>query len=297
MSQLHTPNPTLSPYPIENVEGNLFPPVCLQTHWDPTLMLKHILPQQKVGLPQDFRPWVKVCKQYVTSGPAMEAPLPPSNMVFPMGGEFYPPGRYAQAIDAESVLRTLDKPLDKWCPTTQYIPLPDSTLYVAGSTVPERKGGHNAFIDELAMPQALLRTDIYTCRSANDTKNFERSGRLFNNPTKQDRYGAEKFYAHQDATVSLETGQRYGRGDPMPHGGVNRVRPLPQAADSKKNVNPAAQAQVPRSGFPQPGGALPLDKLNEARALRSGSFHKGFNHTDDISVVGVATCGSAAPVW
>ena len=163
MSQLHAPNPTLSQYPFQNVEGNIFTPVCLQTHWDPTLMLKYILPQQKVGLVQDFRPWVKVCKNYVTSGPAMEAPMPPSNMVFPKGGEFYPPGRYAQAIDDESVLRTLDKPLDKWCPGTQYIPSLGSNMYNAGSTVPDRKHSSSAFVDELAMPCLL-----YTSPSPRD---------------------------------------------------------------------------------------------------------------------------------
>ena len=104
------PSPFVSSFPFQNVEGNLFPPVCLKSHWDPTEMLRHILPQQKVDLPQDFRPLVKVCKQYVSSAHPVAAPMPPKNMVFPMGGEFYPPGRYAEAIDKESVLRTLDRP-------------------------------------------------------------------------------------------------------------------------------------------------------------------------------------------
>ena len=68
MSQLETPSESVSSFPFAAVNGNLFTPVCLRTHWDPTEMLRHIIPQQKVGLPQDFRPWVKVCKNYVTSG-------------------------------------------------------------------------------------------------------------------------------------------------------------------------------------------------------------------------------------
>lgn len=276
MSQLQTPSQHVSQFPFENVEGNLFPPVCLKTHWDPTQMLRHILPQQRVGLPEDFRPLVKVCKQYVTSAPAIEAPMPPTNMVFPTGGSFYPPGRYSESIDKESSLRTLNNRLDKWCPTTEYIPSLDSTMYVAGSTIPDRNV--TTFVNELSMPQALLRTDIYTCRSANDTKNFDRSGRIFNNPTKQDRYGAEKFYALPEATVSLETGQQYGRGEPMPHGGVNRVRPTAEAARS-------------HGPFTQPGGALPLNRLNESRPIKPANY-KGCT-----SVVGVATCGRAAPVW
>lgn len=36
-----------SQFPFETVEGNAFSPVCLKTHWDPTEMLRRILPQQK----------------------------------------------------------------------------------------------------------------------------------------------------------------------------------------------------------------------------------------------------------
>lgn len=284
------PSPFLGTYPFESVEGNLFTPVCLRTHWDPTQMLRHILPQQKVGLPEDFRPWVKVCKNYVTSGPTIPAPMPPKDMVFPTGGEFYPPGRYAVNIDKESVLRTLNHPLDKWCPSTKYIPSETSNMFVAGSTVPDRGPVSDAFVSELAMPQALLRRDVFTCRSENDTKYFERSGRLFNNPTKQDRYGANKYYA-------LPNGGE--RGEPMPHGGVNEVVPT---ADAERAYWPV----------PQPGGALP-SALIETSATRN---IKGFGSTYSpgtyptfeqrgskppgtgcTSFVGVATCGSAAPVW
>jgi hypothetical protein len=267
--------PHTSKYPFQNVEGNLFPPVCLKTHWDPTEMLRRILPQQKVGLPQDFRPWVKVCKNYVTSAPMIEAPLPPHNMVFPMGGEFYPPGRYSNNIDKESVLRTLDHPLDKWCPSTKYIPKEYGDLYVPGSTVPERKAISSAFVSELSMPQALLRTDVYTCRSENDSKYFERSGRLFNNPTKQDRYGADKYYA-------LPTGS--ARGEPMPHGGVNEVQPTRQAIISQWPIE-------------QPGGALPITYRNDAERPISGYGSTTFPGTNGTSFVGVATSGSAARVW
>jgi hypothetical protein len=281
MSRLQAASSTTnSQYPFENIEGNLFNSVCLKSHWDPTQMLRHILPQQKVNLPQDFRPWVKVCKNYVTSGPAIEAPMPPKNMVFPSGGSVYPPGRYSANIDKESVLRTLDHPLDKWCPSTQYIPRQDSNMYVAGSTVPERKAISNAFVSELSMPQALLRTDVYTCRSENDTKYFERSGRMFNNPTKMDRYGADKYYALPNAN--------HGRGEPMPHGGVNQVKPT-------------RQAMISKGPFPQPGGALPMTSKSLSRPISGygstvapGAIPPGKNCT---SFVGVATCGSAAPVW
>jgi hypothetical protein len=280
MSQLQPPSQYISQYPFQNVEGNLFPPVCLRTHWDPTEMLRHILPQQKVGLPQDFRPWVKVCKNYVTSGPTIPSPMPPKDMVFPMGGEFYPPGRYSNNIDKESVLRTLNHPLDKWCPSTQYIPSENSNLYISNSTLPERKPTTNAFVSELAMPQALLRTDIYTCRSENDTKYFERSGRLFNNPTKQDRYGADKYYALPNA--------QHGRGEPMPHGGVNQVIPTQQAVTSRWSI-------------PQPGGSLPK-QASSSRPIQAYQTTRSpglppSSDTNDTSFVGVTTSGLAAPVW
>lgn len=289
MSQLETPSEFVSSYPFAPVNGNLFTPVCLRTHWDPTEMLRHIIPQQHVELPQDFRPWTKICKNYVTSGPVIPAPMPPNNMVFPPGGEFYPPGRYSANIDVESRLKTLNYPLDKWCPSTKYIPSQTSNMYVAGSTVPDRKPVSDAFVDELAMPQALLRTDIYTCRSENDTKNFERSGRLFNNPTKQDRYGAAKFYA-------LPGGG--GKGDPMPHGGVNVVPPT-------------KDARIAAFPIQQPGGALPLmtsKTTNNSRPIKGfGSTYSprrepsdsGINPSDKgyTSFVGVTTSGLAAPVW
>lgn len=281
------PSPYISNFPFENVEGNLFTPVCLKTHWDPTEMLRHIIPQQKVGLPQDFRPWVKVCKNYVTSGPAIMAPMPPNNMVFPMGGEFYPPGRYSANIDKESILRTLDHPLDKWCPATKYIPTQESNMYIPGSTVPDRKPTSDAFVSELAMPQALLRTDIHTCRSENDTKYFNRSIRLFNNHTKQDRYGAGRFYALPGGTE---------RGEPMPHGGVNEVEPTQQSITASCPIE-------------QPGGALsrsdsksrPIKGFGSTRSpgIQTANQQNGIKPPGKgyTSFVGTTTSGLAAPVW
>ena len=289
MSQLETPSESVSSFPFAAVNGNLFTPVCLRTHWDPTEMLRHIIPQQHVGLPQSFRPWTKICKNYVTSGPTIPAPMPPKNMVFPPGGEFYPPGRYSANIDVESHLKTLNYPLDKWCPSTKYIPKQSSNMYISGSTVPDRRPVSDAFVAELAMPQALLRTDVYTCRSENDTKYFERSGRLFNNPTKQDRYGAAKFYALPGVNTEK-------RGEPMPHGGVNVVPPTKQAIISSWPIQ-------------QPGGALPTPTTTDTtrpikgfgstyppgtRPVNSGIIPSDKSYT---SFVGVTTSGLAAPVW
>lgn len=251
---MEPPSPYNSHFPFESVEGDLFPPVCLRTHWDPTQMLRHILPDQSVGLPQDFRPWVKVCKNYVTSGPAIKAPMPPVNMVFPPGGEFYPPGRYAQAIDKESILRTLNQPLDKWCLDGKYRAPLDSDMYVAGKLVPDRGPVTDAFIQELAMPQAVLRTDTNTCRAENEKAYWERSPRFFNNPTKQDRYGAGTFSALPDGVT------------PMPHGGVDHV---PLTSNAIKGTVPPGPPHVNGiTAVNMPGGGAKIYKSNMGQDYR-----------------------------
>jgi hypothetical protein len=286
------PSPFVSQYPFEPVDGNLFPPVCLKSHWDPTQMLRHILPQQRVALPLDFRPWTKICKNYVTSAPQEDAPLPPSNMVFPTGGSFYPPGRYSAAIDEESVLRTLNQRLNRSCPTSQYVPSQASNMYIAGSTVPDRPS--DALVSELAMPAALLRVNGVTCRSANDSANFQRSGRLFHNPTKQDRYGVEtQASPHPSAALgaahSAPTGKFYPQknglpmGEPMMHGGV--YIPVPTASAVKGRTGNFASL---------PGGEqVPLNP-KKPMVSRMGTLAP---HEFDKLIAGTSTAGSAAPVW
>lgn len=268
-----TPSPFVAQYPFEPVDGNLFPPVCLKSHWDPTQMLRHILPQQRVALPLDFRPWTKVCKNYVTSSPEAGAPMPPSDMVFPTGGAFYPPGRYSAAIDKESTLRTLNQRLNRSCPTSQYVPSQASNMYIAGSTVPDRRPS-DTLVSELAMPSALLRVNGVTCRSANDSANFQRSGRLFHNPTKQDRYGADKFYAHKDGLPI---------GEPMTHGGVHMPKPTVDAVRGRTGNF----AQLPG------GHQVPLNP-KKPTVSRMGTLAP---HEFDKLIAGTSTAGSAAPVW
>jgi hypothetical protein len=186
----HTEGEAPIDYPFRNVgtESELFPPVCLKSHWDPTAMLRYVLPDRRVSLPQDFRPWVKVCKGYRTSAPAEEAPLPPNDLVFPMGGSFYPPGRYSQAIDNESSLRTLDRRLNKWCQTSEYIPPFHGDMYVPGLLVPERNRPTSAMVSELAMPRALIRAGPYECREEADRANWGGAPLLWNNATKQTKF-------------------------------------------------------------------------------------------------------------
>ncbi len=184
--------PLQEDYPIK--ESNtypFYPPVCLREHWDRSAIIRHVVPSQLVPLPMDFRPYTKVCKRYVTSAPAQPAPAPPADMVFPPGGEFYPPTRYSAAINDESVLRRLDQPLRKYCDEGQYLPHLEGDMYSTAPMAPKGRKSNSSMVQELAMPQVCLKAGEYECRAGADRVNWQRSPRLFNNPTKQDRYPAQ----------------------------------------------------------------------------------------------------------
>ena len=176
-------------YPI-GMEGpaDFFPAVCLQSHWDPTAILKRTLPQGYVPQPMDPRPWTRICLEYTTAGEQEEAPPTDPSVVMPNGGQFYPPGRYAQAIDDESKLRALDRPLGT-CEGNQWEPNFNGDMFNGRLLVPERQGSGSSRIEELSYPKALLRSGPYDCRAANDAYNVSVSSDYnFNNATKQDRY-------------------------------------------------------------------------------------------------------------
>ena len=177
-------------YPIQNPStANLFPPVCLRSHWDPTRIYARSVPNAHVSLPLDFRPYTKVCLEYRTSAPEQRAPEVPDNLVFPNGGSTYTPTRYQNSIDNESLLRRLDRPLGT-CDPEQYKPPRNGDMYVDNMLVPKSLKPPSRFVEEISMPQALLRTGPYGCREEADQRNWLNSPRLFNNATKQDRYRA-----------------------------------------------------------------------------------------------------------
>lgn len=177
-------------YPItSSTTAPFFPPVKLRSHWDPTRIYARTVPTTLVPLPLNFRPYTKVCLEYRTSAPEEKAPDMPSDLVFPNGGEVYPPTRYLNAIDNESLLRRLDRPLGT-CDPQQYQPPRTGDMYVDRMLVPMSRKPPSRFVEEISMPQALLRTGVYHCRGEADQANWDRSPRLFNNATKQDRYRA-----------------------------------------------------------------------------------------------------------
>ena len=272
--------PQQFPFGTAGTANSLFPPVCLTSHWDPTQMLTHILPNQHVDLPLDFRPYVKVCKDYVTSAPATMAPLPPKDMVFPMGGEFYPPGRYSENINNESKLFYLDRRLDRWCQTKEFVPKTSSDMYVPNTTVVRTHRPTSAFVQELAMPQSVLREDAYNCRTENDIGNWNRSPRLFNNPTKQDRYGAKTFSALPGGSLTF------------PHGGVERVPLTHQAELAAELVGSMREFGATGAGIIRKKGCVKDASGNYVDA--SGNLVEIAEYRGGIGAIGIP--GGAVPL-
>jgi hypothetical protein len=164
-----------------------YPPVCIKSHWDPTAILRHTLPEGRIPLPTDPRPWVRICMEYTTTGTNEPAPEVPAGAVLPSGGQFYPPTKYQEAINNESLLRRLDRPLGT-CEDSQYLPAIDGDMFSAKGLVPARNRPDSRFISELEFPKVLLQTGPYECRAEQDRINLSRSTLLFNNATKQERY-------------------------------------------------------------------------------------------------------------
>ena len=187
--------------PRPRTAAEAFPPACLRTHWDPTMVVKHVLPDIYVAGVLDPRPASKICFAYHHSS-AGDAPLPaepaPSIPRTPpqfLGGlhrpeaagpRAWPPGGAAEInfpyrgfkADVETDVLRIDEPLTK-CAEKRYIPphgVPaarDFTNVVSGSAP--------------VLPPNVLGGPHAGCREADDAAAWSRSDRLFFNPTKYDR--------------------------------------------------------------------------------------------------------------
>lgn len=167
-----------------------FPPVCLKTHWDPTAIIQRTLPTEYIAQALDPRPWAKICLEYVTSGENGPAPNVPSDVVLPSsGGDGVraPANRYLQAVDNESLLRRMDRPLGT-CDADQYEPNQQGDMYNSRVMAPRIRNVNPRVLAEASFPKVLINMGEYDCRQRNDELNIELSARLFNNATKQDKY-------------------------------------------------------------------------------------------------------------
>jgi len=189
-----------------------------KTHWDATAIYRLTVKQSHViHLPTDPRPWTKICMSYVNSGAAEVAPEPPANMVFPSGGAFYPPSRYSSAINDESLLRRLDRPLNndllttmnKSCGSNQYFVPLKSDIYNQSPIIPF---DNNLEGDISGRASVLPKSDMYLAKVVNSIASGTESPSLltmsgenhcrrdslqinsheanwsWNNPTKQNKY-------------------------------------------------------------------------------------------------------------
>lgn len=177
--------------PSKGTDKGMFPPVCLRTHWDPEQIIRRTLPAYQLSVPLEPRPWTKICLEYTTTQDFEEAPRPNDDLVMPNGGTNYPPSRYREAVDYDSMLRRLDRPLGT-CDKNDYKVNLSGNLFTPNSTVPNRPAPSSRFIDELSFPMACIRDSDYECRSNVHQEALSRSSKLFNNTTKQDRYSAKE---------------------------------------------------------------------------------------------------------
>ena len=154
-----------------------FPPHCYKTHWDPTVLSSHVLPQHTYHtMAMDPRPHSRICTVYYNS--AQES-LPDTKTSFdlPPGGAAGLGAPFSQFNpDAESALTLRNYPLSK-CAERRYAPsykLPGNGT-VTG--VPEK---------EMAMPYKSGEF-AEDCRRADDDQAWLRSSRVFFNHTRYDR--------------------------------------------------------------------------------------------------------------
>jgi hypothetical protein len=181
-----------------------FPPICLRTHWDPTVLTSHVLPQAKAqhDLSLDPRPATKICFTYyhMSAGdaplpPAPESTLPSTPSAFlggahrPSAGQpALPPGGAASRgfpyqgfhPGSESDLQLLNIPLTR-CAEKKYPGPPSASMGI--HTLP----GANLKNDSSLSPLLTTVSQQAGCREADDAKAWDRSNRLFFNPTRYDR--------------------------------------------------------------------------------------------------------------
>ena len=207
-----------------------FPPACLRTHWDPTMVVKHVLPDFRIGGElMDPRPAAKICFQYHHTS-AGDAPLkgefqyevPPTPLQFlggphrpqpaggrggtiPVGGAAslgFPYKNYRAGVETD--LLRVDEPLTK-CAEKRYIP-------VGGTPAPSISTNVVPGSEPIQKPEVLDAHKTTGCRAADDAAAWARSDRLFFNPTRYDRtisvppsglYKAPSRHAASRATDSL----------------------------------------------------------------------------------------------
>jgi hypothetical protein len=192
-----------------------FPPICLRSHWDPTMLVRHVLPEllNPYEQPLDPRPSTKISTGYYNEGagdapvqtPTPEnsrVPIPPALLLSERrpwtpytGSPYLPPGGTASRgvpfgafnVDAESDTQLLAYPLVR-CPQGKFLPTQRDIVKTQDqrpvSGAPMTPDGYYA----PEMNNAAISPRQPTgCREAEDREAWNRSARTFFNPTRYDR--------------------------------------------------------------------------------------------------------------
>jgi hypothetical protein len=190
--------------------------------------------------------------EYTTAGEQSKAPEVDPSIVMPSGGQFYPASKYSEAIDNESKLRAMDRPLGT-CEGNQWEPNPNGDMYNAQALVPDRiMPSDPSKIQELSYPKALLRSGPYDCRAQNDEYAIKTtSDYMFNNATKQDRYKAmKKPTKPESASEPIKAAPEKLRPDLTLNAGPPRpVAPTMMAVVSGSNQGKPVYVSGSQGGF------------------------------------------------
>ena len=155
-------------------------PICPKWHWDATAVSKYILPSIHDSAPilaQDPRQSFRNCTRYTRSefipaygvAPAMPGGSASLNM---------PYNAYVANVSRESDLLRLNEELTR-CKERRFIPK-DPKLYEPSIL----SGTSDKFVKDLSPHDIVKHAG---CREADDVLAWERSSRLFFNPTRYDR--------------------------------------------------------------------------------------------------------------
>ena len=173
---------------------NMFPPVCIKTHWDPEALSKYVLPSGiRIPLPVDPRPLVRNCTRYFTSAPVDVYDKSDSLKRGSVGLALQPGGSagkgvpyeiYVKNIEAENDIY-LNHPQDK-CDGNKWEPEKNSDIFNNNAAPPFRK---TTTFTELSRPIATIipKGGGNKCKNIADEKSWDRSARVFNNATREDR--------------------------------------------------------------------------------------------------------------
>lgn len=181
-------------YKQERTFQTMFPPVCIKNHWDPETLSKYVLPNgDRIPLPVDPRPLVRNCTSYWTSSPVDVNDKSDSAKRGSVGLAMQPGGSAGKGVPYEIYVKNIETENDIYlnhpqdhCDGNKWEPESGSDIYNNRAGPPHRP---TSSFTELSRPIATIipKGGGNKCRVAVDEKSWNRSARVFNNVTREDR--------------------------------------------------------------------------------------------------------------